>query len=282
MSHRRAPKHSEGPGGQEGRRHGYTQARGGAMEWKCKWTTMHASYEDPQKHKNFATYLPHEYPQTVVQTCQQWGDVAPTQQTDPRSSLSSNTCSSLTARERVRAWPTLQLRRRAPPHATVTPVLARTRTPSVSTDARQTDSVPVVAFASKAGPNIAWEQRFKPFCSFGFPPLSGKNILATDSDIPTACATWTQQVRAPDPPKERSPHRFQLATPGCAPPLSLLLKDNPTWHFLKVTNSVTYPPNIIYFRRLPNVNMRTEMCGPYVVTSLNWTPMFEPYSSGLQ
>ena len=132
--------------------------------------------------------------------------------------------SSLTARERVRAWPTPQLRRRALAHATETPVLARTGTPSVSTDDRQTNSVLVDAFSSKAGPNVAWEQRFKPFYSFDFPPLSGRNILATNSDTPTGCTSWTQQVRAPDPPRERLPHRFQLVTPGCGPPPLVLLK----------------------------------------------------------
>lgn len=95
------------------------------------------------------------------------------------------------------------------------------RNPSSSTDSPATDYIHDVAFSSKAGQNVAWHQRSKNPCGLRFPPFSGRRMLETDSDNPTARPAWTQQVWAPEMPHNRLPDRFRVATHGCGPPLSI-------------------------------------------------------------
>ena len=94
------------------------------------------------------------------------------------------------------------------------------RDPSALTDPPPTDYIHDVAFSSKAGQNIAWDQRSKNACGLGFPPFSSRRMGETHSDNPTATPAWTQQVRAPEMPHDRFPLRFRVQTTGCPPPLS--------------------------------------------------------------
>ena len=67
--------------------------------------------------------------------------------------------------------------------------------------------------------NVAWDHRFKTLPFWCLAPLSRRNMPLTTSNAPTCCPIWTHQMRVPDLPRVRLPHRFRVSTPGCGPAL---------------------------------------------------------------
>ena len=77
-------------------------------------------------------------------------------------------------------------------------------------------------------PCATWEEMLKSVPSLCLPSLSGKSMPLDTFDTPIGRPIWTHQVRVPDPPQVRLPHRFQVATWGAPPPKMETWKENPS------------------------------------------------------